>query len=128
MMCIGVAEAFVLRVSSLTFSRMPSPAGSGFPMEQWTTLSTGLQVYLVGPCSAQKKQPLEGTLIIQTSHQLQNSQHHLSHSSVVSACLLTVNLAYASFYSFPQALKHQFVMRSIRSYFIWLPQFQCCSS
>ena len=56
------------------------------------------------------------------------SEHHLSHSSVVSACLPTVNLAYASFYSFPQALKHQFVMRSIRSYFIWLPQLQCCSS
>ena len=42
--------------------------------------------------------------------------------------LFTLHLAYASFYSFPQALKHQFVMRSIRSYFIWLPQFQCCSS
>ena len=42
--------------------------------------------------------------------------------------LSTVSLAYASFYSFHQALKHQFVLRSIRSYFIWLPRFQCCSS
>ena len=45
-----------------------------------------------------------------------------------TATLKTKTKTYASFYSFPQALKHQFVMRSIRSYFISPPQFQCCSS
>ena len=40
----------------------------------------------------------------------------------------TKTKTYASFYSFPQALKQKFVMRSIRSYFISPPQFQCCSS
>jgi len=51
-MWIGFVEALVLRVSSLMLSRAPCPAGNGFPMEQWTTLSTGLHVYIAEPCSA----------------------------------------------------------------------------
>jgi len=50
MMFIGEKEGFVLRVSNLMLSRAPSPAGNGFPMEQWTTLSNGLHVYLAEPC------------------------------------------------------------------------------
>ena len=35
---------------------------------------------------------------------------------------------YSFIHSFSRALKHQFALHSIRSYFIWRPQFQRCSS
>jgi len=49
MMRMGLTEALVRRVSSLTLSRAPCPADNGFPMEHWTTLSIGLHVYLDEP-------------------------------------------------------------------------------
>jgi len=67
MMWTGLTEAFILRVSNLTLSRAPCPAGNGFPMEQWTMLSIGLHVYFVESCTAQNdhaglRQPLRSNL------------------------------------------------------------------